>query len=71
MAALERDMRLLSVFEAARITGLKPATWRRYIQTRKVPSVRIGRAVRIPESAIAALIREGWRPAVTLEESAR
>lgn len=57
--------KLLTVHEAADRLSLKPATIRRWILTRKIDVVRPGaRAVRVPESAIAAIIERGFRPAV-------
>lgn len=57
--------KLLTVMEAAAHLSLKPATIRRWIQTRKIDVVRPGaRAVRVPESAIAAIIKRGFRPAI-------
>lgn len=62
--------RLLTVHEAAARLSLKPATIRRWILTRKIDVVRPGaRAVRVPESAIVAIIERGFRPAVPTVES--
>lgn len=63
-------VRLVSVFEAERISGLRAGTWRKYIAQRRVPYVKIGRAVRIPRSAIEALIKKGWHEPITLDEPA-
>lgn len=57
-------VRLVSVFEAERISGLRAGTWRKFILQRRVPYVKLGRSVRIPESAIAAMIEKGWRAPV-------
>ena len=55
--------RLLRVPEVVRILGVKEATVRRWILQRKIPTVRIGKSVGIPEREIERLIREGTRPA--------
>ena len=62
--------KLLTVFEAEARTGRKASTWRRDILERRVPYVKIGRSVRIPEEAIEDLIARGFRPAVENGEAA-
>lgn len=62
---LQDGDRLVTVQEAARLTERKVATWRKDIFLRKVPVVRIGRQVRIPFSAIQAMIQRGYSPAVS------
>jgi len=57
------DMRLLTIPEASDRLGLKPATVRFWIWTRKIEHVKIGRAVRIPEQAIERIIEQGTIPA--------
>ncbi len=60
--------KLLTVFEAEARTGRKASTWRRDILLRRVPYVKIGRSVRIPQEAVDSLIAQGWRdPIVTIE----
>ena len=59
-----KSKQLLTVGEAEILTGRKAATWRKDIARRTVPSVRIGRQVRIPLEAIEELIREGYRPSL-------
>lgn len=59
-----KNQRFLSVFEAESRTGRKASTWRADILKRRIPYVKIGRSVRIPESVIDDLIRSGYRPAV-------
>ena len=71
MGSSVQDIQLITVFEAERLTGRKVATWRKDIRLRKIDSVKLGRSVRLPRSAVEAFVREGWRPAVKLEESAR
>lgn len=55
--------KLLRVREASDVTGLSQACWRRWILERKVEVVKLGRAVRIPESEVARIIHEGTVPA--------
>ncbi len=54
--------RLLTITEASARLGLKPATVRFWIWTRKIEHVHVGRAVRIPEHAIARIIERGTVP---------
>jgi len=56
-------MRLLTVAEAAGKLGLKTATMRFWIWTRKIESVRVGRAVRLREDTIDQIIERGTIPA--------
>ena len=56
--------RLLTVFQAADALALKPATIRKMIFQRRLPVVRIGRAVRIKEGDVELIIKEGYRKAV-------
>jgi excisionase family DNA binding protein len=53
--------RLLTVNEAEQRTGRKASTWRRDILLTRIPYVKLGRSVRIPEEVIEALIKKGWR----------
>jgi excisionase family DNA binding protein len=55
---------LLTVTEVAMRLGLKPATIRRRILERRIPYVKLGRAVRIPVEAVEALIAVSYRPAI-------
>jgi excisionase family DNA binding protein len=55
--------RLLTVQEAARYLGLTVSCLRAWILKRRIASVRLGRAVRIPYSEIERLIEEGYVPA--------
>jgi hypothetical protein len=63
------EKRLLTVKEAEQITGRRASTWRRDILLRRIPSVRIGRQVRIPVQVIEKLINEGWRDQISAEET--
>lgn len=51
--------RLLTVQEAAELLGTSVRFPRRLIQERRIKFVKLGTHVRIPESAILALIAEG------------
>jgi excisionase family DNA binding protein len=62
---------LLTVFEAAARTGRRVSTWRRDIQLRRIPYVKIGRSVRIPAEVVDNLIRDGWRDVIKPEEISR
>jgi excisionase family DNA binding protein len=57
--------RLLRIREAAERTGTQESTWRAWILRRRVTFVKLGRAVRIPESALEAMITKGTVPART------
>ena len=59
---------LLSVFQAADRLALKPATIRKMIYQRRLPIVRIGRAVRVKETDVELLIVEGYRKVVGLDK---
>jgi excisionase family DNA binding protein len=57
-------MRLLTVDQAALALGLRPATVRCWIWTRRIEHVKVnGRAVRIREDVVNRLIAEGTVPA--------
>ncbi len=62
MRADERQ-RLLTCAAAARELGLKEATIRVWVARRRLPSVKLGRAVRIPAQAVEDLIRLNTIPA--------
>jgi excisionase family DNA binding protein len=62
MAATSKQ--LLTVAQVADRLGLKQATIRRRILERRLPYVKLGRAVRIPVEAIDALIAASYRPAI-------
>jgi excisionase family DNA binding protein len=51
--------RLLTVHEAAELLGTTVRFPRRLIQERRITFVKLGTHVRIPESALLALIQEG------------
>lgn len=63
---LQNGDRLLTLQEAESLTGRKVSTWRRDIFERRIPVVHLGRRqVRIQLSVIQAMVKEGYRPAVT------
>ena len=51
--------KLLTVPETATTLGVKEKTIRRWILLRKVTYVKLGSAVRIPQSEVSRLIEEG------------
>jgi excisionase family DNA binding protein len=55
--------RLLTVREAARLTGFTEACWRSWILKRKVPFHRINRSIRLAERDLDRLIEEARIPA--------
>lgn len=60
---------LLSVAETAETLNLKPSTVRAWLNDRKLPRVKCGRAVRIPADAVERFIEKNTTPA--LDESAQ
>jgi len=54
---------MLTVAEAAHRLGVKEATLRLWIYQRRLGHVKLGRAVRVPESEVDRLIRENLIPA--------
>jgi excisionase family DNA binding protein len=57
------DERLLTVREAARLTGFTEACWRSWILKRKVPFHRINRSIRLAERDIDKLVDDARIPA--------
>jgi excisionase family DNA binding protein len=57
--------RLLTVAEAADLLGTSPRFPRRLIEERRIRFVRVGRHVRIPESALREFIEAGLVEPVT------
>jgi len=57
--------KLLTVFECETRSGRKASTWRRDILLRRIPFVKLGRSVRIPEEVVDQLIAQGWREPIT------
>ena len=56
--------RLLTLVECEARTGRKVSTWRKAIAQRRIPFVRSGRSVRIPEEVVDELIQQGWQDPV-------
>jgi excisionase family DNA binding protein len=63
--------RLLTVKEAAEDLGLSVHTIRSWVAQRTLASVRLGRAVRVPETEIQRLIDEGTTPQKRAASGAR
>lgn len=63
---LEANDRLVDVFEASTLLSRKPSTIRKDIFLKKLPTVKIGRQIRIPLSAIHAMIQAGYTPAAAV-----
>jgi excisionase family DNA binding protein len=51
------DHRLLTVREAAERLALREGTIRLWLSRRRLPKVRLGRAVRIPADAVEEFVR--------------
>lgn len=56
--------RLLTVDEAATMLGLKPSTLYQWAYQRRIPIVKVGRALRFKLSELRATISAGERPAL-------
>jgi excisionase family DNA binding protein len=63
MMTLKNAVVLLTVMETAEALNLKQKTIRTWIGLRRIACVRLGRAVRVPASEIARLLKEGSVPA--------
>jgi excisionase family DNA binding protein len=64
MSVIEATRRgLLTVEQAAAALALKPSTIRAWLLRRKLPFVRVGRAVRIPAEAVEKFIEQNTVPA--------
>jgi excisionase family DNA binding protein len=63
MTKADEGQRLLTCAATARHLGLKEATIRVWVARRRLPSVKLGRAVRIPAEAVEDLIRLNTVPA--------
>jgi len=61
---MRQTQQLLTVDQASAKLGLRPTTIRRKILERRIPFVKLGKAVRIPIEAIEKMIAEGWREPV-------
>jgi len=56
-------VKLLTIPEAAEMLGLKPSSVRAWVFNQTIPFFKIGRAVRLCEADILAVIACGERPA--------
>ena len=54
----------MTVRESAEYLGVSEALIRQWIWQRKIETIRIGRAVRISQSALDAIIERGTTPAL-------
>ena len=63
--------RLLRCEDAAKLLGTSPRFPRRLIAERRIKFVRVGRHVRIPESALREFIQAGTVEPVTWAQPAR
>ncbi len=62
---MERStQRLLTLAECEARTGRKVSTWRKAIAQRRIPFVRLGRSVRIPQEVVEEMIQQGWQDPV-------
>jgi excisionase family DNA binding protein len=61
--------RLLTVEAAAEQLSTSPRFIRRLIAERRIEFVKLGRHVRISESALAEFVESGRKPAVTLADT--
>lgn len=55
--------KMLTVKQAADMLGLTESAVRRWVLMRRISSYRVGRSVRIAESEIARILRQGFIPA--------
>jgi excisionase family DNA binding protein len=60
---------LLSIERAAQVLGISPWTVRRYIATRKIRPVRIGRRVLLEESELQRIVENGRMEATATEKA--
>jgi excisionase family DNA binding protein len=56
--------KLLSVTEFADAVGLSPKTIRQWVWMRRVPYVRVGRAIRFRQETVEEILRRGEVPAL-------
>jgi len=56
--------KLLSVTEFADAVGLSPKTIRQWVWTRRVPYIRVGRAIRFRPETVDEILRRGAVPAL-------
>ena len=58
------EKKLLTTEEFGALAGLRPVTVRMWAAARKISSVKLGRALRIPATELDRLIEAGLRPAL-------
>jgi excisionase family DNA binding protein len=69
---IETEERLLRVEEFARRLEIKDSTARAWLLARRVSKVRVGRrSIRVPESEVTRIIREGFVPAREARDAGR
>lgn len=56
--------RLLKISEVSARTGIAAGTLYNWAHTRRIPTVKLGAALRIRESTLDAIIRRAERPAL-------
>ncbi|MDL4819294.1 excisionase family DNA-binding protein [Actinomadura opuntiae] len=66
MTAFDPDDRLLTYVQAAELLNTTPRFPRRLVEERRIRFVKVGRFVRIPESALREFIAAGLVEPVTL-----
>lgn len=66
MTALDPDDRLLTYVQAAELLNTTPRFPRRLVEERRIRFVKVGRFVRIPESALREFIAAGLVEPITL-----
>ncbi|WP_242893934.1 excisionase family DNA-binding protein [Actinomadura litoris] len=69
MTTLDPDDRLLTYAQAAKILNTPPRFPRRLVEERRIRFVKVGRFVRIPESALRAFIAAGLVEPITLHKN--
>jgi excisionase family DNA binding protein len=65
--ANEEDQ-LLTVAEAAQLLALRPCTIRKWLYERRLPYVRLGRAVRLRKVDMERMVKENYSPVVRNED---
>ena len=63
--------KLLKAGEVAERLAVSPVTVRKWIFAGRLPTVRLGRAVRVKEEDIEALVRMGYKPVARASSSRR
>ncbi len=60
--------KLLTLAELQAKTGKKVSTWRKAIAEKKIPYVRLGRSIRVPQEFLDRLIEDGWHDPIDGKE---